>query len=292
VREISGCADAIQTQVVNETELRPHVDTEIFSDAIKIMHDHGLKVIVHVNLGHVDHQGVYPDTYCLLHPENWIKQPQGRNPISRCCVNNPEFISYTRKFFMDFFEKWRVDGYWFNEPNAEACICNFCREKFRRTQGEEMSGKADEENLNFQTKSLIEYISLVSDIAKEMEVTTACVARPPTTEKVIAFYRRFTAVKSLDILGANIYFMNLNWATEVVKKFRGICDEGNKLFYACIQGFKIPSGRENEIYEAGRIAAENGVDILCGWYHWRGTDNPERTWDTTYKMLIDFGKRK
>ena len=314
VREISGCADVIY-EYVSEPELKPHGDTPIFKDAIKIIHDHGLRVVVSLGTGG-RFSSYLPSPWHLTHPETWLKFPSDTattkqhlvgTEISysyifnipgikeRCCVNNPDFIAYTKKFYTDLFDNYDVDGVGFDEPLEFPCVCKHCTAKFKEAKGKKISGKTDEENLEFQAESLVEYTSLICDIAKAKGLTTACVvgSRPEAP-----FHSKLAKVKNLDIFGPDPYWLGpdskhgVPWVGEMTKAYREICDRGNKLLWVVIQGFHASFGREHEIYEAGKLAAENGTDVLCGWFHWRSTDNPELTWDTTYRMLKDFGRKR
>ena len=313
VREISGCADVIYINV-SEPELKPHGDTPIFKNAIKIIHDHSLKVVVSLGTGGRFSSALLSPWH-LTHPETWLKFPSDAATTKqhflgtdilysylfkiagreRCCVNNPDFIAYTKEFYANLFDNYDVDGVGFDEPLEFPCVCKHCMEKFKKVKGKELSGKTDEENLEFQAESLVEYISLISDLAKAKGLTTACVvgSRPE-----VPFHSKLAQVKNLDIFGPDPYWIgpgskhSVSWVGEMTKAYREICDRGNKLLWVVIQGHNIPSGREHEIYKAGKLAAENGTDILCGYFHWRGTENPELTWDTIHRMLIDFGPKR
>jgi len=296
VRELSGCADVIY-EYASEHEIKPYGGTEIFKNVVKIIHDHGMKIFV--SLGTGDRFSVInPCTWHLVHPETWIEwPPDAIDPtpwIKRSCVNNPVFIEYTKQYYSNLFKNYDIDGVGFDEPHEFPCICKYCQKRFEELNHRKMSGRGDEENLRFQAESLSEYIAMISDMAKQTDLKTACVVGPRPEAYL---HELLVKTKNLDYLGPDPYWIypgsqkNTSWVAEMTKAYRKICDEGNKLLWVVIQGHNIPSGREAEIYEAGRLAAENGADVLCGYFHWRGTENPEATWDTIFRMLIDFGKK-
>ena len=299
IREIAGCADTIY-EYANEHEIRPYGDSEIFKDAIKIIHDHGLKIIVSVGTGG-RFSAINPCTWHFSHPETWFILPPDladtkdhyfrRREVS--CINNPDFLAYTKQYYSELFSKYDVDGVGFDEPREIPCICKYCQKIFEEQKGKKMSGKGDEENLKFQAESLAKYISLISDLAKEKGLLTASVTYLQQKEKY--FHDLLARIKNIDYFGIDPYWtfqQPVTFVGEMTREAREICNENGKLLWVVIQGFHIPSGREPEIYEAGRLAAENGADVLCGFTHWRHTENPELTWDTTHRMLIDFGPKK
>ena len=296
IREMSGCADAIY-EYASEHEIKPYGGTEIFKNAVKTIHEHGMRVFI--SLGTGDRFSVInPCTWHLTRPETWIRWPANATDptprVKRACVNNPVFIDYTKQFYSDLFDKNEVDGVGFDEPHEFPCICRHCQKKFKDTKGKKMSGKEDEENIKFQSESLAEYIAMISDLAKNRGLATACVVGPRPKAHLHAM---LIQNKNLDFFGPDPYWMypgsqkDTSWVAEMTDAYRKICDKGNKLLWVVIQGHNIPSGREPEIYEAGRLAAENGADVLCGYFHWRGTENPEATWETIYRMLIDHKQK-
>lgn len=296
LREIAGCADAVYLYA-SEHEIRPYGDTAIFKDALRAIHDHGLKVIVSVGTGY-RFSAVNPCTWHFSHPELWLQMPRERGiatgfwpaAVECCCVNNPTFIGYAVDFYRKLLDDHEVDGIGFDEPRELPCLCEHCRKKYRQRKGRDMSGSEDREHLEFQAESLAEYLTLLSDLAKQRGKLTASVVSLQPHE--VHFHSLLGRIPSLDYFGIDPYWFDkpvdiVGTDTAAAKR---VCDASGKRLWVVIQGFHIPSGREQEITAAGRLAAENGADVLCGWFHWRGTGNPELAWDTTHRMLIEFGR--
>ena len=296
IRDIAGCADIVYLYA-SEKELLPYGDTPIFKDAVKLIRDHGLKVIVSVGTGY-RFSAVNPCTWQFSHPEAWIKLPPVRGvatgfwpaAVDCCCINHPVFVGYALDFYKKLFDTHEVDGIGFDEPRELPCLCEHCRKKYRERKGHDMSGSEDQEHLEFQAESLAEYITLLSDLAKERGLLTASVVSLQPHE--VFFHSLLARIPSLDYFGIDPYWFDkpVDLVGTDTRAARRICDASGKRLWVVIQGFHIPSGREQEITTAGRLAAENGADVLCGWTHWRGTGNPELTWDTTHRMLIEFGR--
>jgi len=276
---------------VSEYETEPYGNTEIVADAIDTIHEQGLRVVLATNLGGV-FAGINTGVYHLLHPEIWVQDPL-EGTIQKCCFNNTAFLSYTKVFYEKLFDKFKIDGIAFDEPHRYKCVCEDCCRKFSETIGGDL-GKVDQSTCKkFAEDSAVKYISLISRLAKERHLSTSCIVND---FKSLDYHAMLCSLKDLDILGPDPYWFHnkkdVKWVGEITKTYKRICEEKGKDCLVVIQGFNVPSGREQEIYEAGKITAANGADILCGWYHWRGTQNPELTWDTTLRMLNDFGKRR
>ena len=124
-------------------------------------------------------------------------------------------------------------------------------------------------------------------------MSTACVLNDC---RIGDFHATLCNLGHLDILGSDPYWFfgkEVIWVREVTKAYKQLCKDSNKDCWIVIQSFHVPSGRENEIYEAGKIAAEEGADILCGWYHWRGTENravPPRSDSQVHQHLNEAGE--
>jgi len=299
IREIAGCADTIY-EYASEHEIHPYADSEIFKDTVKIIHDHGLRIIVSIGTGG-RFSAINPSTWHFGHPETWFRLPPDlanttdhyfrRREVS--CVNNPKFLKYTKQYYSDLLDNYDIDGIGFDEPREIPCVCKYCQKRFEELNHRKMSGRGDEENLRFQAESLSEYITMISDMAKQKGVFSASVTYLQPKEAY--FHKLLAEIKSIDYFGIDPYWMfnkPVTFVAEMTKEAREICDKNKKLLWVVIQNFHVPSGREAEIYEAGRLAAENGADVLCGFTHWRATQNPELTWDTTHRMLIDFGPKR
>jgi len=297
IREIAGCASALYLYA-SEHEIHRYGDSYIFKDAIKVIHDHGLRAIVSVGTGG-RFSAMNPSTWHLSHPETWVQPPalpEGSQlrllPKEYCCVNNPAFIEYTRDYYRRLFDENKVDGIGFDEPREFPCLCTHCRDKYRREKGSDMSGLCDRAQLEFQAESLAEYIKIIADIAKERGAVTASVVYLQPSEEY--FHRMLIRIPTLDYFGIDPYWFEkpVEYVGEHTREARTFCKGTNKLLWVVIQGFHMPAGTEHQIYDAGKIAADNGADVLCGFSHWRGTENPEAAWDTTHRMLKDFGPKR
>jgi len=133
MREIAGCADTIYLYVTEYEAHKNPKNTKIVASAISIIHEYGLRVILATDLGGIL-AGIYPDTYHLLHPETWVKHPEGKI-TQGCCVNNSEFLSYAKGFYAKLLDDFRVDGISFDEPQPYTCVCHDCCAKFSETVG-------------------------------------------------------------------------------------------------------------------------------------------------------------
>lgn len=297
LREIAGCASALYLYA-SEHEIRRYGDSYIFKDAIKAIHDHGLRAIVSVGTGG-RFSAMNPSTWHLSHPETWVQPPElPKDSILRmmpreiCCVNNPVFVEYTKDYYRRLFDENQVDGIGFDEPREFPCLCEHCRKKYRQRKGGEPSGRFDQDQLDFQAESLAEYITIIADIAKERGASTASVVFLQPSEE--HFHSLLIRIPSIDYFGIDPYWFEkpVDYVREHTLEGRKLCDGTNKLLWVVIQGFHLSAGTEHQIYEAGRIASDNGADVLCGFSHWRGTENPEAAWDTTHRMLKDFGPKR
>ena len=283
VREIAGCADGVYLYATRY-ELRPYGGSPILGDAMKTIHDAGMEVMLATDFGEIFAKIGESSTYSLAHPETHLVQKDGRECA---CVNNPEFVKHSDKYYNWIFDNYEVDWLNYDEPTGYArgyrCTCEWCRTKLGRA----FSEQEPERNADLYAQSFIEYLDHIGGLAKKRgkKVSAVCNGEYPF------FFEELTRLSTVDMVGPDPYWFpsgTPDGVVEVTNRFYSMCQKYQKKCSVVIQGFNVPAGREDEIYQAGRLAARVGVDCMIGWFHWRSTGNPSKAWATTFKMLKDF----
>jgi len=285
LREIAGCADGVYLYATR-FELRPYGGSAdpILGNAIKAIHDAGLEVMLSTDFGSIFSQ-IAERTYALAHPETRLVQKEYGE---RACINNPEFVKHSDEYYKWVFENHEVDWLSYDEPNIYAiryrCTCEWCRAKL----GTAFSEQQPDRNADLYAQCVIEYLDHIGTLAKEREIKVIMASGGPRNNP---FFEGMARLSTVDMMLIASYWFPSGTPDKVVEPTResyAVCQKYKKKCSVCIQGFNVPDGREEEIYQAGSLAAQVGVDCIIGWFYWRSTANPEKAWATTFKMLRDF----
>ena len=296
-----------------------HMDWDRHSKAIKeifdISKDNGLEVWVdNWGLG-----GMPGDKSHFLsyHPEAHMQYGDGVMHPYQVCLNAPSY----RQFVKDWLDKvaelggktaiWdepqiplpHVEGTTTNERYS-CCSCPECKKLFREKYGKEMPLHIDAEVGEFRTDTIMDFFTFITDHAASLGMKNVVNPIPQIMEGFTDNdgrnkYQKFTierllSVPHIDNVGTDPYWYDMtkdhcayDFVYGISKKLIAATDKAEKDHSIWIQGYNIPSGREEELFLGTAAAYDAGARTILSWSFHAGEsntyrcENPERAWAYT-----------
>lgn len=299
----SGCNFVVHT--MSEEDMTYYADT--MTEVVKVSKEVGLEVFL-------DPWGV-GRAFGGEAFSNFISQnPQCRQRLSlaegelfadKACLNSTSFRRLMEGW-IELAASTGASGVFWDEPHLYygeliplfgkkqevwACACHTCQWLFKERFGHDMPRDFTEEVMQFRQATILRFIqSLSQEAAKKGLKNALCLF--PLHDPRYGVYRWEEALKdkNLDIFGTDPYWLCFNRAVEdfvreVSREVVALCNKYGKEPQIWIQGFRIPTGREEEVGQAIRTAYGEGVRNLAVWSfqgayymsHLR-CDRPEVVW--------------
>jgi len=229
-------------------------------------------------------------------------------PTPIACPNSPDFIK-----FMDSWVEMIIDsnvdailwdephfheqGFLSSVPGRWGCMCENCKSKFENDFNYPFPKTETEDVKLFKKNSLFQFISRLSQKAKDGGVRNTLYLNANIKNELIQNeWGKFFQMDSIDTFSTGPYWHWAKKPVEQVAEFSKIISElasqNNKKSQIWIQGFKIDSGRENEISIAINSAINCGIENIAIWGYegssqesWLVCDNPQLVWENVLKSI-------
>ena len=310
MKEIARADMDIVVHMLSHTDWERH--DKVMGDIFRASEAEGLEVWVdNWGLG-----GMPGDKSHFLsyHPEAHVQYGNGIMHPYMICLNAPSY----RQFVKDWLDKvaelggktviWdepqiplpHVEGTTTNERYS-CCSCPECKKLFREQYGKDMPLYIDREVGEFRTDTIMGFFEFVTDYASSLGMKNVVNPIPQilegfTTNDGRNKYQKFTlerllSVPHIDNVGTDPYWLEMTkefgpyeFVYDISKKLIGATENAAKDHSIWIQGYAIPSGKEEDIFLAAAAAYDAGARTILSWgFHgcesntYR-SENPERSW--------------
>lgn len=276
----SGCDDVLVTLQEN--------DFKVFRGKVqltaKTAHKIGLKAIANFwgyacMLG-----GGRISTLLTDNPEAWQVNKEGKK-IGLGCMNNPVVFDTLIDMVKDA-SSYEFDGFFIDEPTKAECFCQHCQGEFRSSYGGSLFQAEPKELNEFRSRSVIEFLEKVCSEVKKLDQkleTSTCIM--PKDENL---WGDTVKTSTLDYFGTDPYWLRrdkpITFVAESTRNVIDLCRRQGKKSLMWIQCWKIPKGKEEEIYEATMLCAKEKPDAIYAWSYKGGlgtyeeSDNADKAW--------------
>ena len=229
-------------------------------------------------------------------PELWC-WAEDRTPYARACLNNPKLPER----FLETCALCRDHGYegvFVDEPTKQECFCPHCQEAFAEVTGRELNdSKGTPSYAAFRASAVRDYTAEVCRRVKELDPqlkTITCVM-PCDRDTWVDV----VAIPDLDVFGTDPYWllserMTVEQAVADAVEVNQLCATQGKSSQIWLNAWRIPAGREEEVYTGGRALAEVGCDSLYTWSFRGGlgtneeSDDPAKTWASVERLYREL----
>ena len=229
--------------------------------------------------------------------------------IPMACPNSPKFISFMENWINVVAEAgadtlfwdephFHTHGFLGSIPERWGCRCEYCQTDFENMFEKPMPLLETEEVKKFKKISLIKFIDRLSERAASLKMKNILyfTANIPE-EKIKTEWSDFFYLKHINTFATGPYWHWDNKPVAFVRDFSNKFVELTNLFNAnsqiWIQGFRINSGREKEVFTALNHAVNSGTGSIFIWGYegaaqegWVACSNPLLVW----KNICDFIK--
>ena len=217
------------------------------------------------------------------------------------CLNNPKLADGFLKL-TNLCRDYGFMGTFIDEPTPQECFCENCQQKFREMFRKDLvSAYGSKEYIQFQRTTVVTYTSSVCAAVKKLDskLKTFCCVMPHDKE----CFHAVAKIPELDVFATDPYWLvekdkTIEWAVELAVMAKKEADTNNKESQVWLNLWKIPAGREEEIYSGGKKLAEVGCDSLYTWGY-KGAlgtveecDDPDRAWSYFCKLYKELSKQK
>ena len=261
-----------------------HFYSRAMEEVVKISHDAGLSVYIDPwGVGGV-FGGEAFSLFVMKNPGECQRLADGTR-LPAACLNS--------SLFRDFMVKWvgratdiGSDVLFWDEPHFYipravwrgnqredewACRCDVCKNLFSERFGREMPMTMDSDVIDFRDRSIADFFSELTGLGAKMGLKNAVVMLPDESHLTgVSSWDVIASLDTVDIFGTDPYWYIFkrpldDFVRGSTKKVAQICDKYNKEPQMWVQAYKVPVGREEEIFRAIEIIAEEGVKNIAAW---------------------------
>lgn len=140
---------------------------DIFGETVAALRRRGIGVVGYLNSWSTECARQHPDWQVKM-SNGYIKAEHGR--FGTCCPNSP-FREFFHALVYEMVSKYDIDGLWVDMIGffAPDCVCDYCRDKYKKATGFDIPDKID-----FQDENFLRYIDFKWDtVASYTEGITA-----------------------------------------------------------------------------------------------------------------------
>lgn len=215
--------------------------------------------------------------FLLEHPEGFQVARDGSHRSAGCYVNP---ISVQRiQEMIDIVAEAGFTGYFVDEPTPlRDCFCPSCRAQYEAWYGGDLAAAEADQQAAFRRRCVVDYVQTIADYCKHNhpQLETMCCLMPHDND----LWEVVGAIKSLDNLGTDIYWVNndrdVEEATPLIRDMAAICQKHGKVHHEWLQSWMVQRGREPRIYEQGEILVREQPDAIYIWA-WEGQIGTQET---------------
>ena len=150
-------------------------------------------------------------------------------------------------------------------------LCPYCRERFAALYaGADLLTERDPARLrHFQAQTVIGYTAALCRGVKALDPLLQTITCIMPHDR--ACFEGVAAIPELDVLGTDPYWllpgstMTIEQAVADAELIQRTCAVGGKASQIWLNAWKIPAGREGEVYTGGLRLAAVGCDALYTW---------------------------
>lgn len=276
----SGCDDVLVTLQENDfTVFRGKVQL-----TARMAHEIGLKAVANL-WGYACMLGGGRVSKLLTdNTETWQVNGEGKR-VGMGCMNNPTVLSTMMDMVRDA-ASYEFDGFFIDEPTRADCFCQRCQEKFKSIYGSSIFQAEPTELNEFRSKSVVEFLEEVCDRVKDIDPkieTSTCIM--PKDESL---WEGAVGIRNLDYFGTDPYWLlmarPIMYVAESTRTVVELCRRHGKKSLMWVLCWKVPKGKEDEVYEAALLCAEEKPDVMYAWSYRGGlgtyeeSDDAEKAW--------------
>jgi len=289
----SGCDDVLVTLQEN--------DFQVFRGKVQltanIAHKIGLKAI-----------GNFWGFACMLggghlskiltdDAETWQVDKEGRK-VGVGCMNNPPVVNALMDVARDA-ASYEFDGFFIDEPTTAECFCKHCQEKFEADYGGSLFHAARNELEEFRSRSVTDFLKEICNEVKEIDSkleTSTCIM-----PKDKSLWEAAAKIRSLDYFGTDPYWLlmakPIDFVAESTRSVVELCRRYGKKSLMWVLCWKVPKGREKEIYNATLLCAQERPDAIYAWSYRGGlgtyeeSDDPDKAWASLVSAYMEIKRR-
>jgi len=238
--------------------------------------------------------------FMLENQDVWRVHKDGQK-IPMGCLNNPKLADSFLKN-AKLCQENGFEGVYIDEPTLQDCFCEICQDKFRKTFGGNLrTAEGNKSYRKFQLDSMFSYTANLCKAVKyiDRKLKTFCCIMPFDQE----CFKPIAGIPELDVLATDPYWLveedkTIEWAISIAEIAKKEAVANNKDFQLWLNLWKIPAGREPEVYTGGKKLAEVGCDSFYTWGYKAAlgtceeSDNPDRAWRYFQKLSKELSKHK
>jgi len=269
---------------------------------IATAHDRGLRAYVDLWGWGKTMAGEPPSLFLMGDVEHRQRAASGKD-YHAICFNHQGFRDFLRQSIVEIASETKVDGFFWDEPHYAnwhsddwACRCPNCIDIYEEEVGEPMPTELTRNVIAFRERKAVEFLRELSQVVKRVDRgIDVIVCLLPTQSPLIGItnWKKVASIPEIDVFATDPYWFHAGMDQERgLEFFRTIGRKGEELarrhgkrVQLWLQAFRIPLGREAEIGEAVKAAAELGADSVFAWPYRGGegsilaSDDPCRVWE-------------
>ncbi|MEJ5228863.1 MAG: hypothetical protein WHT65_02575 [Pseudothermotoga sp.] len=230
------------------------------------------------------------------------------------CFNSQSFRGYIKQW-IDATKEAGFDAIFWDEPHFHipspftdfpsvwTCRCDRCKRLFEEKYGYPMPTEYNEDVANFRNDTVVEFFSDLTKYAKQKDLKNIVCFLPFEMELFgIRDFEQVAKVDFIDNIGTDPYWfafgLQVNpFVEEAAKKIETLSQKYKKQSHMWLQGFKVPAGREEELFEGYSTIKNHRIDSLLFWGVYAcehissiAPEDSKRTWQTILRIVS--GERK
>ncbi len=185
-----------------------------------------------------------------------------------------------------------------NFPQQWTCRCERCKTAFEKKYGYQMPIEYNQDISDFRNETAIEFFKQMSEYAKTIGLKNIVCFLPFETDLFgIRDFESIAKLPSIDDIGTDPYWfafgLSVNpFVEDAAENIKKLSQKYSKTNHMWLEGFKVPKGREKELFEGFQVMKEHRIDKVLFWGVYAcehissiSPDDPRKTWDTILKIV-------
>ena len=220
--------------------------------------------------------------FTSLYPEANQRNDAGEI-LPTACFNNEIFQDFMKQWIKDavsldtdyiFWDEphWFIDRLFTKKfKSGKACFCESCNKKFHKEYNKNISLATDEELKKFREESLFDFLKEMTKYVKSFgKKNTICLLPYENNWDKIDNWERYAELHSCDMIATDPYWICFRqdlepFVSRYSEKIYNLTQKYDVEGQLWVQGFRIPTGKEEEINKAFEIIKDSGIDNVFVW---------------------------